>query len=44
MECTKCKVEINEENKCCDDGNCCKTCCDCKEGEEGKCEGCGCGH
>lgn len=43
MECSKCKAEINDENKCCDGGTCCKACCDCKtEKEEGCCGGCGC--
>lgn len=42
MECSKCKVEITEENKCCDGGTRCKTCCDCKEETKESCSGCDC--
>ena len=42
MECSKCKMQLNDENRCCEGGTCCKECCDCKDG---KCEtGCNCGH
>lgn len=39
MECKKCGVELTEESICCENGDCCKGCCNC-EGED-KCE-CGC--
>lgn len=48
MNCSKCDLELNEENICCEGGNHCKVCCKCEEDqkkdeyEEGYC-GCSCG-
>ena len=37
MNCEKCQVELNDENRCCDGGTCCKGCTEkCKE------DGCKC--
>jgi len=35
-KCQKCGTELNEENKCCDGGTCCKMC-DAKCGPECNC-------
>ena len=41
MECSKCNTPINDENRCCDGGTCCKACCDCT-GENGCDSKCNC--
>lgn len=48
MNCTKCDVELNEENTCCEGDTYCKGCCKCEEDEkkddceDGGCCGCSC--
>ncbi len=45
MQCEKCSTELNDENRCCEGGTCCKGCtpgCD-KENHSSECTDCGCG-